>query len=587
MPHLSLSSLIFPARLAKLACLALLVFLTLPLRADHPQPNTLIALQRDTMEINLDGHSRMWVDETGQASLAEAEARAVTGEGYHLRRPYERHTLTDRALWVTFDAVLRDDSFRWLLEVALPGVDRVSVYYRDANSRWVEQVAGDSVAVEGWPLPDRFPIFLLSDNLDRTVRYFVKIEHARVPFSAPLTLYSHRALLTQREIEHMFIGAYFGLLLLVMVLAIANMVAYRDSAFGAFAVYIFFLALTQSSYMGLSGQYLWPGSPHWSHTAGFLLAAFSSSAALLYVRRVTAPAQYSDMLDRALIMWVVLNLANAFIDAFSPSKIGFILGSTFLAGTVVLVYITCWFLWRGGNPHGRMLALGFLPVLVAAQFPILRNFGVVPMNLLAAYSVAIGTTFSAPILLYLMGRRTAQRREAQVRARALLQTDPLTGLTNQRILLIRLHDALVRAQRFKHRCALLVINLSNHADFADEYGRETAERALVLAASRIRGNAREIDTVARVGETKFALLIEGPANPGMAAAAATQVVARGLRPSNVLPVGTTLKFHVAAAVLPDPEHEFGHDAQAFLDWLAEVTGSMTQDPRQSIRTLNF
>ncbi|MDP3136703.1 MAG: 7TM diverse intracellular signaling domain-containing protein, partial [Burkholderiaceae bacterium] len=450
-----------------------------------------------------------------------------------------------------------------------------------------EQVAGDSIAVEHWPLPDRFPLFLLSDTLDKTVRYFVKIEHARVPFSAPLTLYSHRALLTQREVEHMFIGAYFGLLMLVLALACANMVAYRDSAFGAFAVYICFLALTQSSYMGLSGQYLWPGSPRWSHSAGFLLAAMSSSAAMVFVRRVTTPAQYSDWLDRALIIWVVLNLTNAVIDALSPSKIGFILGSTFLAGTVVLVYITCWFLWRSGNPHGRMLALGFLPVLVAAQFPILRNFGIVPMNLLAAYSVAIGTTFSAPILLYLMGRRTAQRREAQVRARALLQTDPLTGLTNQRILLIRLHDALVRAQRFKHRCALLVINLSNHADFVNEYGRETAERALVLAASRIRGNAREIDTVARVDETQFALLIEGPANPGMAAAAATHVVARGLRPSDVLPVGTTLKFHVAVALLPDPEHEFGHDAQAFLDWLSEVTVSMTQDPRQSIRTLNF
>ena len=92
-----------------------------------------------------------------------------------------------------------------------------------------------------------------------------------------------------------------------------------------------------------------------------------------------------------------------------------------------------------------------------------------------------------------------------------------------------------------------------------------------------------MDLAARVGEQDFALLLEGPTTDVVAQDCATRVVANGLRESEVLPAGVTLRFHVAVAMLP---HE-NRDAPATLQWLLGVVNDMAQDQRKSIRAANF
>lgn len=550
-----------------------------------PEPLILDALTR---EVALTGASRFWVDPQGDTGIDGVEQFAQDAAGGFRRRPAGAvHHIDGKALWITFDALSRDNAFRWLLETGLPGVDRVSLYYRARNGQWIRQDAGDQLAQRNWPLPDRMPIFTLDNETNQPVRYFLRVEHARVPFSAPLTIYRHPALLAQREIEHMFLGTYFGLAMLVLLMATANAIGYRDSSFASYAAYVAVLTLAQLSYMGLAAQYLWNGSPWWANAATFFLPALSACVGLFFVRHVTAPGQYSRALDRIALGWGALSLVVAVTDMLAPTRSGFVLMTLTIAGSVALVYVITYWVWRRGDRQARWIALGFVPVMVTAPFPILRNLGWLPVSFWTAYALAIGAAIETPLLLYAIARRSARWREAQVRARALQQTDPLTGLTNHRTFLIRLHDALVRSQRFGMRCAVLVVDLSNHEWFRKEHGRETAERALVLAASRMRGVTRDVDTAARVGDTQLALLMEGPMTDAAAINAATHVVARGLRPSDILPVGSTLKFHVAVALLPDPAHDHGQDAQAYLEWLSAAATAMAQEPRKSIRHLNF
>jgi two-component system, sensor histidine kinase LadS len=60
-------------------------------------------------------------------------------------------------------------------------------------------------------------------------------------------------------------------------------------------------------------------------------------------------------------------------------------------------------------------------------------------------------------------------------------------------------------------------------------------------------------------------------------------VAGGLRSSDALPTGSTLKFFVAVALLPDKDL----DASGSLKWLLDAVRAMSPGARKLIRALNF
>ena len=254
---------------------------------------------------------------------------------------------------------------------------------------------------------------------------------------------------------------------------------------------------------------------------------------------------------------------------------------------MAVIYAMLWSAWRTGDRWVRWIALGILPVLLAGALPALRNFNLISSGFLTQYAMVIAAAIEAPLLIYGLLQRSSLQHEAQARARALDQTEPLTGLCNRHNFMLRLHESLVRAQRYRHHSALLMVVLDNHEHFVREHGREVADRALVLTGSLLRSVARDVDTAARVNDNHFALLMEGPVRGPQAVAAATSLVAGGLRPNDELPVGSTLRLKIAIALLPQDRVELGLNAQAHLDWLHLSVDELRQEPRRSIVTVNF
>lgn len=531
-------------------------------------------------------HSQFWVDATGKALLEQVEAWE-----YDLpfaTRPAGHTAMLDgQVMWIRFNAMQPDLSQRWALEVSSAGVDRVSLHYRDAAGSWVEQKAGDKIPVSQWPRPDRFPVFDLDSEQTRPVTYFIRIEQARRPFSAPLYIYKHPALLAQRMQEQFLLGAYFGLALLMALVAAANAVAFRDRSFAAYAVYIAALAAAQAALLGIGGQYLWPDWPAWNDLSAFLLPVLATCSGLWFARVVTRPKQFSAVLDWLSLKLIAVLAMLTLLDTAFPTRAGFIAVTALIVAALLLICVMVFIAWRSGEPTMRWIALGFVPVALVVPFPILRDLGLVPISFLTQYGLTLGAALETPLLFYGLLRRAAQRREARARAAALAQTEPLTGLSNLHTFEARLQEALLRSSRYRHRSALLMIELSNHGWFAREHGRQIADYALVLTGSCLRKLARDIDIAARVGDSEFALLIEGPVTAAQAVAAATQLVARALQPSDLLPVGSHLKLHVAIAMVPDAQCGAQPDAALHLAYMLKSLREMPADTRKSIKTVNF
>ena len=77
--------------------------------------------------------------------------------------------------------------------------------------------------------------------------------------------------------------------------------------------------------------------------------------------------------------------------------------------------------------------------------------------------------------------------------------DPLTGVHSAPMLLRKLQQVLQTTGRYRQPFALLLIDVFNLPALQKKYNREVADRALVMAAARIRHVAGMTDTVARWG----------------------------------------------------------------------------------------
>ena len=544
-----------------------------------PRP---IALDPHVPLVSLDGRSVYWIDPTGTATIDQVATDATIG--WAVRLPSGQYKIDGKALWVRFDVQPHDSDGHWYLELASSGLDRVQLFHRADNGSWAVQEAGDTRAVSAWPLPGRFPTFEVSGHRSEVARLWLRIEHTRVNFATPIAIASQAQVTASREREQFLLGAYFGLAALITVVAAANAVAFRDRVFAAYAVYVLALGVGQLAYLGVGAQHVWTNWLTWNFHATFVLPGLSSAVGLWFVRMVTEPARFSRKLDLAVWALIGLLLAAVALDTVMQSRPTFAAVMLLTVAALALIMLLIGMVWaQGDDPAIRVIALGFLPVVVMALFPLARGLNLIPTSGLTRYGLTIGAALEMPILFYALSLRGTRRREAQVRASALSRTDPLTGLAHARTLLARLEGALARSRGQGHRSALLVVRLSNHEAIEAQHGKEVGDRALVLAASRLRRCISDVDMAARVGEHHFALLLEGPTNDVTAQDCATRIVASGLRESEVLPAGTTLRFHVAVALLPDEER----DAAVSLQWLLALVNDMAQDQRKSIRTANF
>lgn len=121
----------------------------------------------------------------------------------------------------------------------------------------------------------------------------------------------------------------------------------------------------------------------------------------------------------------------------------------------------------------------------------------------AAYSVH---SFHRSLIESILLRRQAVAREEQIKHLAFY--DVLTNLPNRRLLVDRLHQALLSSRRSGKRGALLFLDLDHFKMLNDTLGHSMGDMLLKQVAERLKQCVRQSDTVARLGGDEFVVMLE-------------------------------------------------------------------------------
>lgn len=494
------------------------------------------------------GEALVLVDTAGQQTLAQVQQRFAGGEATPASADRIMPAGGTAALWYQLALPVVSEPTPLVLALPHPGMNRVDLYRPAADGGWHVLRSGDSIPVSQWPLPYLHPAFELVQQPGEARPSYLRVQHSH-PISVRWTVWSARDFQESSKRWHFLLGAYAGLVALVLVICAVNAYFWRDSIHFYYAAYVLVIALGQLSLTGLTGEYFWPDNPWWNDVASNVLPVTGAALGHLFMRAlvVGSGALWVTRLMLAMAgVGAVLALGFLFVgrDPFFA-----ISGPYYLASFVMYFGVALWYAWRIPRV-GLWVLAGVLAVLAGAVFPVLRNMQLVPVSFMTQYGAQLGVALEIPLLLIALYVRTRERRDNRARIGAMARIDPLTGAVNHRVMLERLHQLLVHQLREPASGAVLRVRIANLQAIRDEYGLQVAQMALVHAGACITQVAREGDTVARHRDGDFVLILKGRVTRDQISEMGQRLIARGLAPSERLPPGAVLQLKVAIAAAP-------------------------------------
>lgn len=174
----------------------------------------------------------------------------------------------------------------------------------------------------------------------------------------------------------------------------------------------------------------------------------------------------------------------------------------------------------------------------------------------------------------------SERRLTQERIEHLALHDALTGLPNARLLADRMEQAIANARRAGRPMGVLYMDLDGFKPVNDEYGHAAGDLVLREVAARMRENAREADSIARVGGDEFVVVLAEVAGEKEAAAAASRVLAAFDAPIGI--GGAAVTIHASIGIALYPQHGTARETL-----LAHADAAMYQAKRGGKNSYRF
>jgi two-component system, sensor histidine kinase LadS len=556
----------------------LLCALTVCLAATVRAETAPIPLDTAAQPIPLAGHAQAWVDHRGAASWQEvAQLRDDAWAAVRADSIYPLHT--GKTLWIRFAVTPTAQEQGWYLRIQYPALNRATLFALDAPGLPAPS-AGDTIAVAQWPVPHRHPMLPVAAARDAPRHFLLRIENPHT-FSAPMTLVDRNYLGRDEQRDSFLLGAYFGLAALAAIVAILSAIVLRDGTYARYGLAVTVMALAQAAATGIGGLFFWPQWPWWNDLSPLLLPVLAASAFLWFFSSAVELPRRFARLYQGLLAMAVAGLGTAAAIAFVEPSMRFRWMVPAIAiACAASVFILSWAA-RHGDRFARWMLWALLPVALTVLLPLAGTLGIAPLRGWTLHVMPVAIAIELPLLLIILMLRSHDRREHLRRLQGLDRIDPGTGLVNAHVFRERLDRTIARSKRLRYLSVVVVLEIANADRIRRDFDRQRADELALSVAGRLLAGAREVDTVARLGEHSFGMLVEGPLGADEVPTVGQRIVARGLMPSHNKPFEWIARLRVAQATVPFEEAS----GAALISRLNALLDEAPDDSKRAVYTL--
>lgn len=534
--------------------------------------------------INVASLGRIWIDETGTATINQVAEMAHRPEGggflpQHADTAYKLGS--NKALWMHYRITAAPPAaHEWLFEVPLPLIDTVTFFQRDAAGKWTSRSAGDTIAVSQWPQAGRYPHFYFNLPESETRDFFLRIKHLS-PVRIPLRLSTDARYHDRAEFKNLIFGMVLGVFGLLVLTCAAQSWIYRDSHYTWYALYGVLVALAIAAYSGIAASLLWPDSGWWSDTSRGFFAITATAASCAVVRKISRIRSHFPRLDQAMMALSAGGVGLAVIFVALPRSIGLNLVGLFIPVTVATLLTASFLTARTGDPVGKLLLAAHVPLALATSLTALAFIGVIAASWFTQYAAVIAILIEVPLSLVALNIRSRNRHSAMIHRQDAATRDALTGLMTASLFEKELELAVAAAKLNRHLSpAVVYFDFCNYEHIKHALGFEIAEQSLLRSVSALHEAVdQEGANVSRIGPARFAMILKNGATRASISEIAVRVITNGLLAHRYGQHTVTLRFHVAAALFQD--HAL--DARGLVNSLNATLISMLPGTHRQLR----
>jgi diguanylate cyclase (GGDEF)-like protein len=540
-----------------------------------------VPLGDEQKQIDAQEFATVWVDARGSATIDQV-TQGAAGAAFTKGAPGTIRSLGEQGqLWMHWRLVrTRGAEDGWVMTFPMPALDAVTLYQQNERGQWVGQSAGDTIAVANWPEPGRYPHFRLELPAGQPRDVYARIRHL-TPADFPVQIITESMYDERIQIEYLGLGMTFGALVLLIIACVAQALVYRDGVYGWYAGYALVTTLAVAAYTGAAAHLLWPGFGALSDSPQAMLALLAGAAAILFVRNLIGIAGRHHLIDKLVLGTGVAGVVLALSYPLFPKTVGLQIVGVYVTGATLINMWIAFDAWRRADQVGIWVLVAYMPLTIAVMLTVMRIAGWLPVSFGTQYAVVLAMAIEVPLLLVALSIRSRERHGAQIRELALSTQDALTGLLAAHLFHDRLRQVVARYKRDPDNAAIVFIDLVNYPAIKAQFGTAVAEQSLLRSVIKLRRLLRDVDTVSRIGEARFGLILEGVASRTAVTDRAARLIAAGLMPLKGLKPEVTLQFHIAAVLLEDRMGE----PEELVRWLDELLASMSPRTRRPIRFL--
>ena len=417
-----------------LAGVFLLAFGLFPQVIAHPSLEPTV-ITENTEKLNLAMIAEYLEDTRGVLRVDELEKPEYSSQFKPVERGALNSGTSQSVIWLRFDlkyiSYVGEESGEWLIEVAYPALDLVTLYLMDFDGVFHVYNSGDKYPFDIRAVAHPSFIFPIEMYNGDTTHFYLRVETTG-SMQIPVKLWSPLAYLEQSNRADTLYGAIYGILLVMLFYNLMLFIRIREHSYFYYVIYIAGFLLYLLSINGTGMAHFWPDYPMINSGAPFFMSITGVSG-VLFAQSFLKLSEKSAVINRFYTAMLMAGLLIVPFTLITHNGLASRLVMIQVLPTLPVMMLTGLYFWlfKGDRP-ARLFFLAFATFLLGIGIYSLMLLGLLPSNALTRNIIPIGLSIEVTLLSLALAGRIRGVRESRVMEEQKAKQE--VDKTNQRLL---------------------------------------------------------------------------------------------------------------------------------------------------------